>query len=267
MKHKKLATVIAIANQKGGVGKTTSCINLVAALAMMDKNLLLIDLDPQGNASTGLGLDKTKLTYSSDDVLMGRVSMREAIIANAADGIDVLPATISLADGELDLAAHEQATQVLAIALKDIRQDYDYIFIDCPPSRNLLTINALAAANRVMITLQTEFYAMEGLTQLMDSIRQIKDSVNQGLSMDGIVLTMVDRRNNLSRQVEQDVRDYFGYQVYQQTIPRNIRLAEAPSYGTSIFEHALRSPGAQAYLQLAHEFLDREHKNMEVSQW
>lgn len=261
MKHQRLGPVIAIANQKGGVGKTTTSINLAASLAALDKQVLLLDADPQGNATTGLGVDKQSVAAGTYDLLIDGASLDQAIQKTAHDGLFLVPASMDLAGAEIELVDVEQREHVLDHVFSGYTgEPMDFVLIDCPPALNLLTINALTAADRVMITLQTEFYAMEGLTQLMDSIRRVRNGLNRDLLMDGILLTMVDRRNNLAVQVEQEVREYFGAQVYEQVIPRNVRLSEAPSFGLPALHHDIRSAGAQAYLQLAQEVLRRQRK-------
>ncbi len=258
MKHSGLGPVMAIANQKGGVGKTTTSINLAASLAALDRNVLLIDLDPQGNTTSGLGIDKNQVQRGTYDVMMQDCDLSEALIQTDINGLSVLPASMDLAGAEVELVNETAREQRLAQAFEAYKGTrFDHVMIDCPPALNLLTINALTASDRVMITLQTEFYAMEGLTQLMDTIRRIRKALNPELDMDGILLTMVDRRNNLAVQVEQEVREYFGAQVYRQIIPRNVRLSEAPSFGVPVLYHDIRSTGAQAYLAVAQEMMQR----------
>lgn len=258
MKHQNIGPVLAIANQKGGVGKTTTSINLAASLAVLEKRVLLIDLDPQGNCTSGLGIDKQTVDGGIYDVLMQESTLADVVLPTPFDGLFLLPASMDLAGAEVELVNSAEREQRLQKAFAAYQgEPFDYVLIDCPPALNLLTVNALTASDRVMITLQTEFYAMEGLTQLMDSIRRVRQSLNPELCMDGILLTMVDRRNNLSVQVEQDVRDYFGAQVYEHVIPRNVRLSEAPSFGVPAMYHDLLSKGAQAYLAAAQEFISR----------
>lgn len=261
MKHQRLGPVIAIANQKGGVGKTTTSINLAASLAALDQQVLLLDADPQGNATTGLGIDKQSVAAGTYDLLINGVSLDQTILKTAHEGLFLVPASMDLAGAEIELVDVEQREHVLEHIFSEYSgEPMDFVLIDCPPALNLLTLNALTAADRVMITLQTEFYAMEGLTQLMDTIRRVRNGLNRSLSMDGILLTMVDRRNNLAVQVEQEVRNYFGAQVYEQVIPRNVRLSEAPSFGLPALHHDIRSSGAQAYLQVAQEVMRRQKK-------
>lgn len=258
MKHDAMKRVTAIANQKGGVGKTTTSINLAASLAVLDKRVLLIDVDAQGNATTGLGIDKKTVSQGSYDILINHALLSEAMMATSCEGLMLVPASMDLAGAEVELVGIEQRERVLEHALSEYTgEPFDYVFIDCPPALNLITLNALTAADRVLIPLQSEFYAMEGLTQLMDTIRRVRASLNPNLNMEGILLTMVDKRNNLSVQVEDEVRNYFGAQVYEASIPRNVRLSEAPSFGLPAMYHDVRSSGAQAYLQLAQEMIRR----------
>lgn len=258
MKHHGFGPVSAIANQKGGVGKTTTSINLAASLAALDKRVLLIDLDPQGNATSGFGIDKQNVERGTYDVLMQESLLCDAVLATSYSHLFLLPASMDLAGAEVELVNEDAREQRLQSAFSDYKgEPFDYILIDCPPALSLLTVNALTAADQVMVTLQTEYYAMEGLTHLMDTIRRVRQSLNPDLKIDGILLTMVDKRNNLSVQVEQDVRDYFGSQVYENTIPRNVRLSEAPSFGLPVMYHDIQSKGAQAYLAVAQELISR----------
>ncbi len=259
MKHKNIGPVFSIANQKGGVGKTTTTINLAASLAALDKRVLVLDLDPQGNTTSGLGIDKNTINVGMYEVLVQGSAVEDAMIETECEGLYLVPATIDLSGAEVELVNQEEREQALQNQLSVYQGDvFDYIIIDCPPALNMLTINALTASDRVLITLQTEFYAMEGLSQLMDTIRRVRANLNPHLEVEGILLTMVDKRNNLSIQVEKDVREYFGAQVYESVIPRNVRLSEAPSYGVPVMYHDLRSKGAQAYLQMAQELIQRE---------
>jgi len=258
VKHASVGIVIAVANQKGGVGKTTSCINLAASIAALDRRALIIDLDPQGNASTGLGVDKREVRQGSYDLLLGEAALQQVVRPTAFEGLFLVPATIDLAGADLELADHARRESALMQALQRYEgAPFDVVFIDCPPALNLLTINALVAADRVLITLQAEFFAMEGLAQLMETIRHVRARWNPSLAIDGILLTMVDRRNRICLQVEEEVRQYFGAQVYQTVIPRNVRLSEAPSHGLPVLHYDLRASGAQAYLQAAEEMLQR----------
>lgn len=259
MKHEQLGPVISIANQKGGVGKTTTSINLAASLAALEKRVLLLDLDPQGNTTSGLGVDKQEVKKGMYDVLMRSTPVEETILETDCEGLFLVPATMDLAGAEVELVEEDMRETVLKNAFAAYKgEPFDFVIVDCPPALNLLTLNALTASDRVLITLQTEFYAMEGLTQLIDTIRRVRSSLNSDLAMDGILLTMVDRRNNLAQQVENEVRDYFGAQVYQNIIPRNIRLSEAPSFGVPVMYHDIRSSGAQAYLKVAQEMIQRQ---------
>ncbi|MFQ5582272.1 MAG: ParA family protein [Mariprofundaceae bacterium] len=254
-----MGPVIAIANQKGGVGKTTTSINLAASLAVLDKRVLLLDLDPQGNTTSGLGVEKQDVETGSYALLMGEARLKEALVSTDCEGLWLVPASMDLAGAEVELVSAENREQALSKALVSYGgEGFDYTIIDCPPALNLLTLNALTGADCVLITLQTEFYAMEGLTQLIDTIRRVRASLNPVLRMEGILLTMVDRRNNLAVQVEQEVRSYFGAQVYEHIIPRNVRLSEAPSFGVPVMYHDIRSTGAQAYLNVARELIERE---------
>jgi len=239
-------------------------------LAALEKQVLLLDLDPQGNASSGLGIDKKDVRSSLYDVLVGNSPLEAAIRPSDFEGLSIVPASMDLAGAEVELVGMDRREFRLSQAFQAYAGDqrFDHVIIDCPPALNLLTINALTAADRVMITLQTEFYALEGLTQLLETIRRIRQALNPRLEMDGILLTMVDRRNKLAVQVEQEVRDYFGAQVYETVIPRNVRLSEAPSFGVPALQHDIRSKGAQAYLALAREMLMRQSapKTMEMEE-
>ena len=259
VKHKNFGPVIAIANQKGGVGKTTTSINLAASLAALDRRVLLLDMDPQGNTTSGLGVEKQSVESGMYDVLMQESTIDEVLIETDCEGLYLVPASMDLAGAEIELVTEEGREQILQQAFDSFEgEPFDFVIIDCPPALNLLTLNALTASDRVLITLQTEFYAMEGLTQLIDTIRRVKGGLNGDLSIDGILLTMVDRRNNLAQQVESEVRAYFGNQVYQNIIPRNVRLSEAPSFGVPAMYHDIRSTGAQAYIQVAQEMIQRQ---------
>ncbi len=260
MKHNKMGRIIAIANQKGGVGKTTTAINLAASLAALGKRVLLMDLDPQGNATSGMGVDKHHVTQGMYELLLGECTLSDAIQKTAYKHLYILPTTMDLAGAEVELIQQEDREYALRRACEQYQgKPLDYVLIDCPPSLNILTINALSCAHRVMITMQAEFYALEGLSQLVDSIRRVRSHLNPQLLLDGILLTMLDRRNNLTIQVEQEVRQHFKSQVYQQTIPRNIRLSEAPSYGVPALYHNAHAKGTQAYLTLAKEIIQRRN--------
>lgn len=255
-----MARIIAIANQKGGVGKTTSAINLAACIAMEGNQVLLVDCDPQGNASSGLGINRKRVKYSSYDLLIEGLEASQVISNTAIEGLDLIPATIELAGAEIELASKTHRERSLKEALGKVVDAYDYIFLDCPPSLGLLTLNALTAADSVLIPLQCEYYALEGLSQLMDTVLLIRKKFNRSLKVEGIILTMFDGRTNLSIQVVDEVKRYFPREVYTTIIPRNIRLSEAPSHGKPIVIYDPRSKGAEVYKDLAMEVLDRERK-------
>jgi chromosome partitioning protein len=255
--------VLALANQKGGVGKTTTAINLGTALAAIGENVLIVDLDPQGNASTGLGIDRKARRRSTYDVLTRQVSMREAILETAVPRLHIVPSTMDLSGLELEIAQERDRAYRLRDALAslnpaDATTQYTYVLIDCPPSLNLVTVNAMAAANSILVPLQCEFFALEGLSQLLKTVEQVRTSLNPELTIHGIVLTMYDARNNLSGQVVADVRNFMGEKVYQTMIPRNVRVSEAPSYGKPVLLYDLKCVGSQAYLRLASEIIQRE---------
>lgn len=253
-----MAKVLAIANQKGGVGKTTSCVNLAASLAAMKKRVLLVDLDPQGNATMGSGVDKYELDAGVYEVLMGRQSLPATLCRSEQGGYDVLPANADLTAAEvelLDVAHHERRLQQ---ALEELPDQFDYVLIDCPPSLNMLTLNGLVAADGVIIAMQCEYFALEGLTALMQTIRQVAASVNPKLQVEGILRTMYDPRNSLTNDVSRQLQHHFGDKLYRTVIPRNVRLAEAPSHGVPVMHYDNKSRGAKAYLALAGEMLRRE---------
>ena len=254
--------VLVIANQKGGVGKTTTAINLGTALAAVGERVLLIDADPQGNASTGLGVSRQQRKTSLYDVLMGDLPMAAAAVQTALPGLDLVPADADLSGVELELGAQPRRSFRLRDALSPLREAnrYSYVLIDCPPSLNLLTVNAMTAADAVFVPLQCEFFALEGLTQLMRTIELVRGSLNPSLEIQGLVLTMYDRRNSLSEQVARDVRAHFGEKVYETVIPRNVRVSEAPSYGKPVLIYDLKCAGSQAYLKLAREVVGRERR-------
>ena len=251
--------ILAIANQKGGVGKTTTAINLGTALAATGCRTLLIDIDPQGNASTGLGVPPAARHITSYDVLVGGRSLAQALIATAVPGLDIAPADADLAGVELELGVQPRRSYRLRDAIAALTEPrFDYVLIDCPPSLNLLTVNAMAAADAVLVPLQCEFFALEGLAQLLRTVELVRGSLNPRLEVQGVVLTMYDRRNSLSAQVEQDVRSHFGDKVYRTVIPRNVRVSEAPSYGKPALVYDLNCAGSQAYMKLAGELIGRE---------
>ena len=252
-----MSKIIAISNQKGGVGKSTTAINLSAAVAEKSYKVLVADLDPQGNTTSGFGIDKSADKKTIYDVLTGEASLDDAIVETKIKGLSVLPSGIDLAGIEIELANIKKREFYLKDIL-DKAQAYDYIFIDCPPSLGLLTINSLTAADSILVPIQCEFFALEGLTQLMNTVRLVKKHLNSRLEIEGVALTMYDSRTNLSAQVSEELRKYFGSKVYSTIIPRNVRLGEAPSYGLSILEYAPRSAGAEAYRKLAEEFLSKQ---------
>jgi chromosome partitioning protein len=249
--------VLAIINQKGGVGKSTTAINLAAALGDMKKQVLLIDLDPQGNSSSGLGIEKNQVNHCVYDVLLNGVLIEEVIIPDVCDGLDLIPATINLAGAEVELVSEMARENRLKDAVGSLRGKYDYIFIDCPPSLGLLTVNALVAADKLLIPIQCEFYALEGVTKLLDSMKRVKNILNPRLDIFGVLLTMYDSRTTLSRQVSDEVRGYFGKGVFKTIIPRSVKLSEAPSFGQPITEYDPSGKGAQSYIDLAKEVVSR----------
>jgi chromosome partitioning protein len=256
--------VLVVANQKGGVGKTTTAINLGTALAAVGERVLLIDSDPQGNASTGLGVGRALRKHTLYDVLMGEKSLLQAMVKSSVPGLHLAPSDPDLSGVEMELAQDPRRSFKLRDALEPLRAagDYTYVLIDCPPSLNLLTVNAMAAADAVLVPLQCEFFALEGLSQLMRTIDLVRASLNPKLEIQGIVLTMYDRRNSLSEQVGSDVRGHFGQTVYQTVIPRNVRVSEAPSFGKPVLIYDLKCSGSQAYLKLAREVVARERARL-----
>jgi chromosome partitioning protein len=252
--------VIAISNQKGGVGKTTTTVNLATAMAAVKKRVLVIDLDPQGNASTSLGIDQKHRPVTTYHLLTGTGSVAEAIVPTGIPNLSIIPAGVDLAAAELELVDLENRHARLKESLMNQYDNWDFVLIDCPPSLGLLTLNALVAADAVMVPLQAEFLALEGISHLVRTIERVRKSFNPNLEIQGIVLTMVDKRNNLSEMVESDVRGYFGTKVYTTTIPRNVRISEAPSHGKPVLIYDLHSKGSRAYLDLASEVLKREQR-------
>ena len=259
--------VIAVANQKGGVGKTTTAINLATALAAIGQRVVVLDLDPQGNASTGLGVVRADRRATSYDVLVGERPLQDALIDTDVPGLAIIPSDVDLSGAELELSDAPRRSYRLRHAIDRFRRTLagmgehcDYILIDCPPSLNLLTVNAMTAADSVLVPLQTEFFALEGLTQLMRTIELVRGNLNKSLEIQGVVLTMYDRRNNLSSQVAADVREHFGDKVYNTVIPRNVRVSEAPSFGKPVLLYDLECAGAQAYLKLASELVKQERR-------
>ena len=253
--------IITVANQKGGVGKTTTAINLATALAAIGERVLIIDLDPQGNASTGLGIDRRDRSVSSYDVLTGELEIEQAAMETAVPGLSLVPSTLDLLGIEMEIAAQPDRVLKLRNALRAAAArsaNYSYVLIDCPPSLNLLTLNSMAAADSVLVPLQCEFFALEGLSQLLETVDQVRQTINPDLSIQGIVLTMFDGRNNLANQVVEDVRAHMGEKVYETVIPRNVRISEAPSHGVPALIYDHRAPGSTAYMALAREVIKRE---------
>jgi chromosome partitioning protein len=258
MEAKHTPRILAVVNQKGGVGKTTTTVNLATALAAVGKKVLVIDFDPQGNASTGLGIDGTNRKITSYDVVLNDTPIEQAAQKTAVPGLFIVPATIDLSGAEIEMVSLMRREYRLKQMIDKSSVAYEYVLIDCPPSLGLLTINALAAANAVLIPLQCEFYALEGLSHLVRTIEMVRTNLNPELSIQGIVLTMYDKRNKFTEQIENDVRGYFGDKVYSAVIPRNVRMSEAPSHGKPALIYDIRCAGAKAYIQLASELLKRE---------
>lgn len=253
-----MVKVIAIANQKGGVGKTTTSVNLSACLAELGKRVLLVDIDPQGNSTSGLGIDKAGIKHCVYDALVNDVPINEIKQATQVNNLDLLPATIQLAGAEIELVSIMSRETKLKRALDKIKYDYDYVIIDCPPSLGLLTINSLTAANSVLVPIQCEFYALEGLSQLMKTVTLVQRNLNPALTLEGVVLTMFDARTNLSIQVVDEVKNHFRHKVYKTIIPRNVRLSEAPSHGQPVIKYDPKSKGAEVYFELAKEVIGDE---------
>lgn len=251
-----MGQVIAILNQKGGVGKTTTAINLGAYLAKAGKSVLIIDFDPQGNATSGLGIDKTALEATTYELLFGKVRVMDAICETSIDGLNIIPANANLAAAEVELVSHNNREYALRESLGSLA--YDYVLIDCPPSLGLLTVNALTAANRLLIPVQAEYYALEGLSQLLSVMQRVRTTLNPNLELYGVLVTMFDGRTSLSDQVYKELQKHFGDKLFKTVIPRNVRVAEAPSYGKPISEHDKWSKGARAYKQLSKECIKRD---------
>jgi chromosome partitioning protein len=255
--------IIAVANQKGGVGKTTTAINLAAGLVELGYRVLVVDLDPQGNASTGLGIEANDRANTTYDLLIGDVALQDVIRETEIEDLCIIPATVDLSSADIELFSNEKRSFLLHDALRQPAMDeydWDYVLIDCPPSLNLLTVNAMVASHSVLVPLQSEFFALEGVSQLMLTIREVRQTANPNLRIEGIVLTMFDRRNNLSQQVEQDARSHLGELVFETKIPRNVRVSEAPSYALPVLNYDTNSLGANAYRALAEELIARHHK-------
>ena len=255
-----MGKIVSFSNQKGGVGKTTTCVNMAAYLAVRGKKTLLVDIDPQGNSTTGLGYSKRTLKHSVYNVLIEDEKPQKSILNTEVEGLDLLPANIDLAGAEVELVYKKNRERILREALLPLKEEYDYILIDCPPSLGLLTINALTSADSVIIPIQSEYYAMEGLSQLMNSISLVKQRLNKDLKVEGVVLTMYDDRATISRQIVSEIKRYFSKTLYEIVIPRNIRLSEAPSHGKPIVLHDPKCRGARAYQALTDEFLARQEK-------
>ncbi len=254
----RIGRVVAVANQKGGVGKTTTAINLGTALAACRKNVLLIDFDPQGNASTGLGVQQTERSVTAYDVVLGDARLSDAVQRTQIPNFDLVPSVVDLSAAEVELVDRPRREFALKEALTGLDKDYDYVLIDCPPSLGLLTVNALVAAHSVLVPLQCEFFALEGLSLLLRTIERVRRNLNQALEVQGVLLTMYDRRNNLAQQVATDVRSFLGKRVYETIVPRNVRVSEAPSHGLPVLLYDFGCAGAQAYVQLAGEVLRRD---------
>lgn len=252
-----MGKIIAFANQKGGVGKTTTCINMAAYIAAIGKKVLVVDLDPQGNATSGLGIDKVKDLKTIYDLISGDTDINDVIKPTLLENLDIIPSTVDLAGAEIEMVQMPQREKIIKGILDGIKDEYDFVMIDCPPSLGLITVNALTACNSVVIPMQCEYYPLMGITQLMNTIRLIKFHLNPTIDVEGVVMTMKDKRSNLTTQVSDEILKFFGKKVFFTYIPRNIRLAEAPSHGQPILVYEPGSKGAEAYLSLAEEFLDR----------
>ena len=253
-----MGRIIAIANQKGGVGKTTTSINLSAALGAKGKKVLVIDTDPQGNTTSGYGIDKNELDYSVYDLMLGECSVHDCIIKNVIENVSIIPSNVDLSAVEIELIGKEQKEYILKKEIDYIKDKYDFIIIDCPPSLSMLTINSMTTANSILVPIQCEYYALEGLSDLLHTVNLVQERLNPELAMEGVVFTMFDARTNLSNQVVENVKNYLGQNVYKTVIPRNVRLAEAPSYGQPINVYDPKSAGAEAYAMLADEVIKRK---------
>jgi len=252
-----MGKIIAIANQKGGVGKTTTAVNLSASLAVLNRKVLLVDMDPQGNASSGVGINKNNVEATIYDVLIGKMTVKDTVKNTDINNLFVIPSNNELNGAQIELLEFQDKNYILKDALELLKPEYDFIIIDCPPSLGILTLNAMTAADSIIIALQSEYYALEGLAELMNTIELVKQNLNSNLKIEGILLTMVDARTNLSKEVEDEVRNYYKEQVFETTIPRNIKLSEAPSFGKSIIDYDITSKGALAYISLAKEVVFR----------
>ena len=252
-----MGKIIAIANQKGGVGKTTTAINLSGCLAEKGKRVLSVDMDPQGNMTSGLGLDKNSVDNTIYDLIIGEVTIEEAVKRNIHENLDIIPTSIDLSGAEIELLDEENKEYILKNALYKVKENYDFIIIDCPPSLSILTINAMTTADSVLVPIQCEYYALEGLSQLIHTVELVRDRLNQNLKIEGVVFTMYDARTNLSLQVVENVKDNLEQTIYKTIIPRNIRLAEAPSYGMPINHYDAKSAGAESYMKLAEEVMSQ----------
>lgn len=253
-----MGKVIAIANQKGGVGKTTTTINLSAALGAKGKKVLVIDMDPQGNTTSGFGVEKNEVENTVYELMLGEVPVKECIISEVSKGVSIIPSNVNLAAAEIELSNENRKEYIVKDEIEFIKDDYDYIIVDCPPSLSMLTVNAMTTADSVLVPIQCEYYALEGLSQLIHTINLVKERLSPDLSMEGVVFTMYDSRTNLSEQVVESVKQNLNHRIFNTLIPRNVRLAEAPSYGEPIISYDPKSPGAEAYMKLADEIINQK---------